>query len=127
MEPRRIILAHVPRFLREMLERAFAKVPGLQIVDAVADLSQVANAIARTDAHWVIVSLPPEGPLSTEVNRLLAAHPATRLVNVATDGSHVTLQWLEPHKQSLDEFSLGELIALLRDEPRDPANAAAGS
>lgn len=126
MEPHRIILAHVSRFLRETLERAFAKVPDLRIVDEVADLSQVASAIARTGAQWVIVSLPPDGQLASVTNHLLAAHPAIRLVNVATDGSHVTMQWLEPHKQSLDEFSMGELIALLRDEPRDHLNMAPG-
>jgi hypothetical protein len=122
MEPRRIILAHVPRFLREMLERVFATVPGLHIVDEVADLSQVPGAIARTGAQWVIVALPPGDQLSSVADFLLTTHPSIRLVNVATDGSHVTMQWVEPREQTLDEFSMSELIALLRDEPRDRAS-----
>ena len=122
MEPHQIILAHVPRFLRETLERAFAKVPGLRIVDEVPDLSQVTNVIAQTGAQWVIVSLPPEDQLSSVADRLLAAHPSTRLVNIAADGSHVTMQWLEPRQRTLDEFSMSELIALLRDEPHDRIN-----
>lgn len=127
MEPHRIILAHVPRFLREMLERAFAKVPGLDIVDEVTDLSQVSSAIAQTGAQWVIVSLPPGNQLSSLAGLLLAAHPSVRLVNVAADGSHVTMQWVEPREQTLDEFSMNELIALLRDEPRDWVNPVPGS
>jgi DNA-binding NarL/FixJ family response regulator len=119
MEPRRIILAHVPRFLREMLERAFANTPGLRIVAEVAELSEVSEAIAQTGAQWVIVSLPPIGELATTAEHLLATHPSIRLVNVATDGSHVTMQWVEPREQTLDEFSMNELIALMRDEPHD--------
>ena len=126
MEPRRIILAHVPRFLREMLERAFAKDPGLHIVAEVAELSDVSDAIARTSAQWVILSLPPAGQLSAAADRLLTAHPSIRLVNVVADGSHVTMQWVEPHEQMLDEFSMSQLIALLRDEPRDHVNVASG-
>jgi hypothetical protein len=127
MEPRRIILAHVPRFLREMLERAFVNDPGLRIVAEVADLSEVPEAITRTGAQWVIVSVPPTGQLSAVADLLLTAHPSIRLVNVATDGSHVTMQWVEPRTQALDEFSMSELIALLRDEPRDQVNLTSGA
>jgi hypothetical protein len=123
MEPRRIILAHVPRFLREMLERAFLNDPSLRIVAEVAELSEVSEAITRTGAQWVIVSLPPEGQLSSAADLLLAAHPSIRLMNVATDGSHVTMQWVEPREQMLDEFSMTDLISLLRNGPGGQANA----
>ena len=119
MEPRRIILAHVPRFLREMLERAFANAPGLRIVAEVAELSEVSAAITQTGAQWVIMSLPPASQLAAMIDHLLTAHPSIRLVNVAADGSHVTMQWVEPREQTLDEYSMNELIALLREEPRD--------
>lgn len=124
MEPRRIILAHVPRFLREMLERAFANAPGLRIVAEVAELSEVSDAITRTGAQWVFVSLPPTGQLATMAEHLLATHPSIRLVNVAADGSHVTMQWVEPREQTLDEYSMSELIALMRDEPHDRLNVS---
>jgi hypothetical protein len=127
MEQRRIILAHVPRFLREMLERAFAKDPGLHIVAEVADLSEVADALTLTGAQWVIVSLPPGSQLSSRAELLLAAHPSVRLVNVAADGSHVTMQWVESHEKTLDEFSMNELITLLRDGPLDRVNTIPGS
>ena len=122
MEPRRIILAHVPRLLREMLERALTAVPGLRIIEELSDLAQVPEALERTGAEWVIVSLPPGGKLSSVTEPLLVAHPSVRLVNMVSDGSHVTMQWVEPREQALDEFSMNELIALLRDEPNIPAN-----
>lgn len=127
MEPRQIVLAHVPRFLREMFQRAFEKVPGIHIADEVTDLAQLSAALDRTSARWVIVSLPPDESLAKVIDDLLAAHPAVRLLNVASDGRHVTMQWLEPHQQILDELSMGELIALMRDEPRDQAHGVLGS
>ncbi len=113
MEPRRIILAQVPRFLREMLERAFDKVPGIRIVAEVADLAQLPAVLDRTGAQWVIVSLPPNGTVANGIDRLLAAHPSVRLMNVASDGSHVTMKWVEPRQQTLDTLSMSELIELL--------------
>jgi hypothetical protein len=117
MEPRRIILAQVPRFLRETLERAFDKAPGIRIVAGGADLAQLAAALDRTGAQWVIVSLPPNGIVVNGIDRLLAAHPSVRLMNVASDGSHVTMQWVEPRQQTLDTLSMSELIELLSMNP----------
>jgi len=118
MEPQRIILANVPRFLEEMLKRALANVPGLQIVGEVADWMTLPLAIKQTDAQWIIVSWPSGHPKLQTANELLAAHPTIRLLNIATDGGHITMQWVEPHKQAIDEFSLNDLITLLTNPPR---------
>ena len=117
MEPQRIILANIPRLLEDMLKRAFAYVSSLQIVDEVADWACLPAAIQQTNAQWVIVSLPSSAEATRAVSELLASHPAIRVLNVATDGSHVTLQWIEPRAQTIDDFSLGELVALLTSPP----------
>lgn len=117
MEPQRIILANVPRFLDETLKRALVNVPGLRIVGEVADWAMLPSAIRQTGAQWIIVSLPSGPSMSQAANELLAVHPTIRLLNIATDGGHTTLQWVEPHEQAIDDFSMGELIALLTSEP----------
>ncbi len=118
MEPRRIILADVPRFLREMLKRAFEQAPGLWVVGEVADLTRLSSAIERTGAQWVVVSLPPDGKMPAMVEPLLAAHSSVRVLGVANGGSQVKMHWVEPHEQTLDDLSLDELIAvLLADSP----------
>ena len=127
MEPQRILLANVPRFLDEMLKRALANVPGLQIVGEVADWATLPSAIKQTGAQWVIASLPSGHPMSQVANELLTAHPAIRLLNVATDGGPITMQWIEPHEQAIDEFSLNELTALLISPPRSGQPAGAGT
>ncbi len=117
MEPQRIILANVPRFLVETLRRALANVSGLQIVGEVADWALLSSAIRQTGAEWVIVSRPSDHETAQAVEGLLTAHPAIRVLNVATDGGHITLRWVEPRAQTIDDFSMGELVALLTSPP----------
>jgi hypothetical protein len=116
MDPQRIILANVPRFLDEMLKQALADVSGLQIVDEVVDWAMLPSAIQQTGAQWVIVSLPSDRETSQAVEGLLTAYPAIRVLNVATDGGHITLQWVEPRVQTIDDFSMRELVALLTSQ-----------
>jgi hypothetical protein len=117
MEPQRIILANVPRFLVETLQRALANVSGLQIVGEVANWALLPAAIQQTGAQWVIVSRPSDHETSQAVEGLLSVHPAVRVLNVATDGGHITLQWVEPRTQTIDDFSMRELVALLTSQP----------
>ena len=118
MEPQRIILTQIPRFLKEMLERAFTNVPEVHIVGEISDWARLPAALKQTEAQWIIVSLPSSEPLPEAAGALLARHPAIRMLNLATDGGHVTLKWLEPHEQAIDEFSMDELITLLTTQPR---------
>jgi len=117
MESQRIILANVPRFLDEALKRALANISSLQIVGEVVDWAMLPSAIQRTGAQWVIVSLPSDRETSQAVEALLAAYPAIRVLNVATDGGHITLRWVEPRAETIDDFSMGELVALLTSPP----------
>ena len=123
MEPQRIILTQIPRFLKEMLERALTDIPGVSIVGEITDWARLPAAIKQTEAQWVIVSLPSGEPMPEAADALLARHPAIRMLNMATDGGHVTLKWLEPHEQSIDELSMEELITLFRSA--DPMNGNA--
>jgi DNA-binding NarL/FixJ family response regulator len=116
MGPRRIILADVPRFLREMLRRALAHAPGLWVVGEIADLGRLSSAIEQTGAQWVIVSLPQDGKMPEATESLLAVHPSVRFLAVTTDGSQIKLKWTESHEQTLDDLSLDELIELLRED-----------
>ena len=123
MESQRVILANVPPLLNEMLERAFVNVPGLRIVAEVADWAILPAVIQRTGASWVIVSVPSGPHISKLAEELLTSRPTIRLLNVATDGGHITLQWVEPRARTLDEFSMGELISLLTSPPHTDQHA----
>ncbi len=51
------------------------------------------------------------------VEVLLALFPVIRRLNVATDSGHITIQWVEPHEQTIDDFSMHELVTLLTSQP----------
>ena len=110
----RIILANGSRFLHEMLKRVIEKTPDLQVVGEIADLARLSSTIAKTEAEWVIVSLPPDGKIPETVESSLTTHPSVRVLAVATDGSQVRIKWLESHEEPLGDVSLNELIAVLR-------------
>jgi len=137
MQPHRIIMVNGSRFLREMLKRVIAKTPGLQLVDEITDLASLSSTIERTGAQWMVVSYPPNGKLPEAVESSLAAHPSVRVLALATDGSQVKMKWVEPRETAvavaadasqvkmnwvesrekiLDDLSLDELIAILRED-----------
>ncbi len=116
MEPHRILVANEARFLREMLKRAFEKVPSLSVAGEITDPARLASAIGQTGAEWVIVSLRPDGAMPEMIEPLLAEYPAVRFLGVAMDGSQVKMKWIESREDVLEGPSLDDLIAILRDD-----------
>ena len=118
MESHRIILAGVPRFMREMLEDVLGQVPGMRIAREPADSSALPETIARMGAHWVILPLGADGRMPARAEELLAACPSVRLLAVSDDGSQLRGQWLELHEETWDDLSLDDLIAIIRENRR---------
>jgi hypothetical protein len=115
MEAHRVILANESLLLREMLECVINKVPDLEIVGHASDPARLPSLLKEIDAHWVIVSLLPDGKIPGVADSLLAEHPSLRVLAVAVDGSQVKAKWVEPHEKELGDLSLEELIAILED------------
>lgn len=109
-----VILAYEHRLLRGMLERAIKKTPGLQVVGEMTDPDRLQPLLDETGAHWVIVSLAPDGRLPDTVDTLLAAHRSVRILAVACDGSQAKVKGRGDREQVLDDLSLEELVAILR-------------
>lgn len=114
VQPHRIVLANESRLWREMLKRVIAKVPDLRVVGEVPDLAVLASVVEQTSAGWVILSLTREGKIPEMAESLLTVHPSIRILAVATDGSQVKMKWLEPHEDELEDWSLNEMIDVLR-------------
>lgn len=134
-QPSRIILANETRLLREMLRRAIARSPYLQVVGEVTDRANLSSRVEETDAQWVIVSLLPDGGIPETAETLLMENPSVAILAVAPDGSQlrvgwtepcekaiavapdgspVKLRWTETHEKLLEDLSLEELITVLR-------------
>ena len=113
MSEQRIILANGSRLLHEMLNRILIKTVNLKVVQEITDHTKLPTAIERSDAEWVIMSLPVESKIPEWVDNYIIDHPNIRVMAVANDGSWVKTKWLESHEEELDNLSLKDLIHIL--------------
>jgi hypothetical protein len=113
MKPTRVIVANEPRLLRGMLRRALAQVPGLQVVDEIADPTELLTRLRETKAEWVIVSLWPNGALPPVLEVLLSEYPLICLFGVAADGSQARVKCPGHPEQTVSGLSLDDLVAIL--------------
>lgn len=113
MDIHRIVLANGPRLWRELLHRAIAKYPDLDVVGDVGDYDGIPSLLDATEVQWLVVSLTATRRLPQTVRRLLFRYPRLRVLAVASDGSCAHLGWQRDHFQILDYPSLDELITVL--------------
>ena len=113
MSEQRIILANGSRLLHEMLSRILFKTGNLRVVQEITNHEYLPNAIEKSDAEWVIISLPADSTMPNWVDDYIVDHPHVRFMAVAADGSWVKTKWLERHEEELDNLSLRDLIRIL--------------
>jgi len=110
---RRVLLANEPRLFRDMLQRVMQNTAGIEVVGALTDLCALREALLETSAHWLIVSLTPDGRLPDVIEPLLVEFRSLCVLGVADDGSRAELKWAEIHQESLQNLSLSQMMALL--------------
>lgn len=113
MSEQRIILANGSRLLHEMLNRILIKTGNLKVVQEITNRENLPTAIERSDAEWVIMSLPADSTIPEWVDNYIDGHPQIRFMAVAADGSWVKTKWLENHEEEMDNLSLRDLINIL--------------
>ncbi len=116
METRRIILFNGSHFLRGMLKRVINRTPGLQVAAELDNWDKLPGSVERTNADWVIVTLPSTTNLGKTIETSLSSHPQVRVLTVTADGRQVRLKGKEKEDQILSDLSLDELIAILRSK-----------
>lgn len=113
MSEQRIILANGSRLLHEMLNRILTKTGNLKVVQEITDHENLPDMIEKSDAEWVLMSLPADSTIPDWVDPYIVDHPHIRFMAVAADGSWVKTKWLESHEEKLDNLSLRDLIHIL--------------
>jgi len=113
MSDQRIILANSSRLVREMLNRILRKTKNLEVVQEITDHENLPTEIEKSDAEWVIMSLPTDHTMPEWVDTYIVDHPRIRFMAVANDGSWVKTKWLESHEEDLDNLSLKDLVHIL--------------
>lgn len=113
MAEQRIILANNSRLVREMLNRILHKTDNLEVVKEITDHKDLPAEIEKSDAEWVIMSLPSDHTIPEWVETYIVEHPRMRIMAVANDGSWVKTKWLESHEEELDNLTLRDLVNIL--------------
>ena len=113
MSEQRIILANSSRLVREMLNRILHKTGNLEVVQEVTDHEKLQTELEKSEAEWIIMSLPVDRSIPKWVDTYIVRHPHVRFMAVANDGSWVRTKWLEYHEEELDNLSLRDLIHIL--------------
>lgn len=113
MTEQRIILANGSRLLHEMLNRILVKTENLIVVQEITNRDHLPTAIEKSDAEWVIMSLPADSAIPKWVDHYISKHPRVRFMAVAADGSWVKTKGSENHEEKLDDLSLRDLIHIL--------------
>lgn len=113
MAEKRIILANSSRLVREMFNRILNKADNLEVVQEVTEHEKLPAGIEKSNAEWVIMSLPVDRGLPGWVDEYIVEHPQVHFMAVANDGSWVKTKWMEYHEEELENLSLKNLIHIL--------------
>jgi DNA-binding NarL/FixJ family response regulator len=115
MSSHRIVLANEARFMRTTLRRLLDKSDQLEVVAEVDDLQQIPAVLERTQADWLLVSLPEENGLPSAILTELQRFPDLRVLAVSRDGSRTRVEWLEQFDQETGEFSVERFLNIFND------------
>jgi hypothetical protein len=118
MSSRRIILVNSSRLLGDMLHTVIYNATHLETVQEVSSHEELPSAIERSDAEWVIMSLPYNKSIPEWVDHYIAKHPSIRFLAVFIGSDKVKLKWLESHEEDLEDLSLNDLIQILESHPQ---------
>ena len=103
MAPTCIAFIDMPRMLREIVDGALSKRPGVRLVDETKADGTLLDAADRTGADCLIVSSESVG--ASEVCRLLEQRPRMRVFAIDGDGRDGCLYELRPNLALVGQLS----------------------
>lgn len=127
MSEAEVILAIEPRLLREFLQRAIAKAPGLRVVAAPNGLRGLPALPETSQPRWLVVSLRADGRLPAPVDVLLSGQPALCVVGVADDGGLARIRRAGAPDIEMPRLSLPDLVAVLHSRGKPAVRHVRGS
>jgi DNA-binding NarL/FixJ family response regulator len=113
----RVLLAEMPRMLRELVEPVLATDPDIVVVGAVDSRDALEVAVRALEADVVLVAMPSDEQAESYA-RLLFDAPRTTLLAITHDGRDAFLYALRPHKMPIGEVSRSGILAAIHDACR---------
>lgn len=114
-EPTRILIAGIPQILRELIERAVAAQPDMEVVGSSADDTRLAETLAEVDADVVIVGTA-DHDLTPPAKDILARRARLKVIGIADADGEVFLWRLRPERSPVRAVKPSEIVAAIRDD-----------
>jgi len=109
----RILLAEVPRMLREIIESVIDGQADMSIVGTIPTRDRVVSALDTTPADVVIVGLR-HAETTTALDPVLYERPRLKVLAISGDGGSSTLCELRPYRVPLGDVSPSGLVDAIR-------------
>ena len=117
MEPIRIVVADLPRLLRDILRASLTAEPDMLVVGEAESFDELERLMPRVSADVVILGTTcPELPPSHY--RLFALDPRVRIIAITGNGEEASIYELRPHRVVLGQGSPQELRKAIRTSIR---------
>ena len=131
--PIHVLLAQMPRMMRDILSSALDAEPDMRVVGGIADAAEPADAaglarhVADEQPDVVIVGGDDAGAAAA-CDALLYRHPRLTVLVLGERGRQVTLCEMRPARTALGEIAPAQLVdAIRRSVGAGRAGAAAGA
>jgi hypothetical protein len=108
----RVVLAEMPRMLRDIVQNMLGGVPDVALTTAPVRVDGLDEMLAALEPDVVI--LDEASSRGDDFAALLFAHPRLRLVAISGDGRDAHLYELRPHRVALGALSPTALIDVVR-------------
>jgi chemotaxis response regulator CheB len=113
----RILLAELPRMLRDIVERVVSTQPDMEIVGAAAGADTLSDDVARTTPDVVILAMARDAS-PHRFDGLLVDRPALSILAITEDGRGAYRYEMRPQVLPLTEVSPSGLLDAIRASVR---------
>lgn len=122
VHPIRLVLAEMPRLLRDILQESLLCEPDVALIGEAPTLVQLTSLVKQDGVDVVVLGLSgPELPASYYT--LFDADARVRILAIANHGRKASLYELRPHRKVLGEGSPRELMQVIREQVRSTGPA----
>jgi DNA-binding NarL/FixJ family response regulator len=113
----RVLLAEMPRMLREVVEPVLATDFEIEVVGTVDCREELEPMVRSLHADVVLVAMPSDEQAES-YTALLYDSPRTTLLAITHDGRGAFLYALRPHKVAISDVSRDGILAAIHDACR---------
>ena len=89
----RVLVANRPRLMRDLVLATVSEQPDIEVLGALEDESQIAQAVADMQPDFVIVGLDKAHERPAICDYLLSHHPLIKVLAVAADEDNSVFFW----------------------------------